>query len=163
MMKSIKLLLLMIVLCGGIYPFAMIGVAKLFPLKELIAQKFENEGYFWSRPSAIDYNPLPSGGSNLGPTSKELKAIVDRRRMNYPNSDVPSELLFASGSGLDPHISPKCAYFQLQRVAKTRKIDPTRLKEIVDASIEGRFLGFIGEPCINVLLLNKKLDSLEKK
>ena len=88
----------------------------------LIAQKFESSQYFWPRPSAIDYQPLPSGGSNLGPTSRELKKEVEMRRSRYTSKQVPSELLFASASGIDPHISPEAAYFQSSRVANARHI-----------------------------------------
>lgn len=125
-----------------------------------IAQKFESPKYFWPRPSAIDYNPLPSGGSNLGPTSASLKKTVEERKARFHSGNIPSELLFASGSGLDPHITSSAAYFQIDRVAQARGLDSKRVKELVDRLIEKRRLGFLGEPCLNVLKLNLALDEL---
>ncbi len=125
----------------------------------LIAQKFESDKYFWPRPSSVDYNPLPSGGSNLGPTSSDLKKSVEERQSRFATKRaIPSELLFASGSGLDPHISPKAAYFQVERIVKARGIDPKTVAKLIEDHTEGRLLGFIGEPCVNVLLLNRALD-----
>lgn len=137
----------------------------------LIAQKFEKDIYFWPRPSANDYNPLASGGSNLGPTSALLKKAVDDRRENiitiYDVNDratIPTELLYSSGSGLDPHISLKAAYFQLPRVLQARKWneDEERKKvvNLIEQLTENRSFGFIGEPCVNVLKLNLALDQL---
>ena len=131
-------------LTGIIYPLFMTGIAQIaFPAKangslilkddkiagsELIGQKFDSSIYFWSRPSAIDYNPIPSGASNLGPTSDKLKKQVeDRRRLFAAKNSItdanaiPKEMIFASGSGIDPDISPEAAYLQLDRVAKARK------------------------------------------
>ncbi len=129
---------------------------------ELIGQKFESAKYFWSRPSAIDYNPLPSGGSNFGPTSAALKKAVDERREKWIKAhnrqDIPAELLFASGSGLDPHLSLPAAYFQIARVAKARNLDEERVKELIDNLAIRRRFGFLGEECVNVLLLNIALD-----
>ncbi|NTV84795.1 MAG: K(+)-transporting ATPase subunit C, partial [Bacteroidales bacterium] len=143
---AIKFLLIMTVLTGVIYPFFMTGVAQLvFPAKangslvkaggknigsELIGQKFDSSIYFWSRPSAIDYNPIPSGASNLGPTSDELKKQVEERRRLFATNNsiadtsaIPKEMLFASASGLDPHISPEAALLQLKRVALARNLN----------------------------------------
>lgn len=138
---------------------------------KLIAQKFEGNKYFWARPSSIDYNPLPSGGSNLGPTSKALKKAIDERKVlivksqgNFKES-IPSELLFSSGSGLDPHISPAAAYFQVDRVAKARNMNDQgskdRLNKLIDKLIEKRRFGIFGSPVVNVLELNIALDRLE--
>ncbi len=125
----------------------------------LIAQSFKSERYFWPRPSSIDYNPLPSGGSNLSPTSAALiKAVKERQKA----PGTPAELLFASGSGLDPHISPEAAYFQMERVSKARNIKKEALKELIDSQIISSTFAFLGEPCINVLLLNLSLDNEEK-
>lgn len=136
----------------------------------LIAQKFESDKYFWPRPSAVGFNPLPSGGSNLGPTSAALKKTVEERKAallkGHPGDDakIPNELLYASGSGLDPHISPVTAYFQIERIVKARGLDSksgaTDVTKLVDQMIEKRYLGFIGEPCVNVLELNLALDEL---
>lgn len=136
----------------------------------LIAQKFEKDIYFWSRPSAIDYNPLHSGGSNLGPTSALLKKIVDERRENiitiYDVTDrtsIPTDLIYSSGSGLDPHISLKSAYFQLPRILQARKWNEEEKKKVmglIEQLTEGKSFGFIGEPCVNVLKLNLALDKI---
>ncbi|HEY4831551.1 MAG TPA: potassium-transporting ATPase subunit KdpC [Waddliaceae bacterium] len=130
----------------------------------LIAQKFESDKYFWARPSAIDYNPLPSGGSNLGPTSAALKKAVEERQEKIikahlvDKNKIPAELLFASGSGLDPHVSVFTAYFQIERVAKSRGLENSDIKNLIDSiAIKPRF-GFLGEACVNVLMLNKTLD-----
>jgi K+-transporting ATPase ATPase C chain len=183
---AIKFLLVMTVLTGVIYPFFMTGVAQLaFPARangslvkeggkiigsELIGQKFDSSIYFWSRPSAIDYNPIPSGASNLGPTSDKLKKQVAERRKLFAinnsiadTSAIPKEMLFASGSGLDPHISPEAALLQLNRVAKARNLNETQ-KQIVEQLIknkteEPQFFLF-GEPRINVFKLNLALDSI---
>lgn len=126
----------------------------------LLAQKFESDKYFWPRPSAIDYNPLPSGGSNLGPTSLTLKKSVQERKSKYPDEEVPSLLLYASGSGLDPHISVKAANIQVDRIVKARGIDRQAVENLVKNCVEKRHFGFLGEPKINVLKLNLALDEL---
>lgn len=130
----------------------------------MIGQKFEDDGYFWPRPSAIDYNPLPSGGSNLGPINAKLKQIVAERKARlikaHGTTEVPSELLYASGSGLDPHLSPQAAAYQITRISKARGIDPERIQELIDRHIYWRVLGFLGENCVNVLELNLALDEI---
>lgn len=132
----------------------------------LIAQKFESDKYFWPRPSSIDYNPLPSGGSNLGPTSVALKKAIEERQEKIAKSHsiekdkIPAELLFASGSGLDPHITVSTAYFQIERIAKSRSIESKEIKSLVDKTTIKRGLGFLGETCVNVLVLNRALDEL---
>ena len=183
---AIKFLLVMMVLTGVIYPFFMTGVAQLaFPGRangslvkedgkiigsELIGQKFDSSIYFWSRPSAIDYNPIPSGASNLGPTSDKLKKqVAERRRLFAKNnsiadtSAIPKEMLFASGSGLDPHISPEAALLQLNRVAMARNLNDTQKQKvgqlIKNKTEEPQFFLF-GEPRINVFELNLALDSI---
>lgn len=176
----------MLLLLGLIYPLFITGIVHLLmPMKaggslitsngkiigsKLVGQKFESDKYFWPRPSAVDYNPLPSGGSNLGPTSAVLKNLVKERKdvlikmhEGMHASQVPSELLFASGSGLDPHISVRAALFQLNRVAKARGLDENGKQALHDLVIrikEGRTLGFLGEPRLNVLELNKALDEM---
>lgn len=167
-------------LTGIIYPLLITALAQLtmkqkadgdfFASKEkmigakLIAQKFENDKYFWSRPSSIDYNPLPSGGSNLGPTSAALKKVVEERQEKIlkahqvDKDKIPSELLFASGSGLDPHISLSTAYFQVDRIAKSRGMENKTIKNLIDSMIIKPSLGFLGEAHVNVLMLNKALD-----
>jgi K+-transporting ATPase ATPase C chain len=137
---------------------------------ELIGQKFDTTIYFWSRPSAIGYNPIPSGASNYGPTSDTLKKQVTARRTLFANansmtdiSTIPKEMIFASGSGLDPHISPEAAYFQLDRVAKARKFNESQkqnVKQLIKNKTEGLQYSLFGEERVNVLALNLELDKI---
>lgn len=182
-MKALRMFVWMTVLTGILYPLSITVIANMAMPKKakgsmvthnnkivgslLIGQKFESEKYFWSRPSAIDYNPLPSGGTNLGPTSEDLKKIVDKRRSilatHNKTDEIPSELLFASGSGLDPHISPKTAYFQIARVAKARTREGKELKNLIDSLTQKRRFGFLGAKYVNVLKLNLALDRLDQE
>jgi K+-transporting ATPase ATPase C chain len=125
--------------------------------------------YFWSRPSAINYNPLPSGGSNLTLTSAALRDAVQQRAADLMQSagltgdmtQVPAEMLFASASGLDPHISPAAARLQAGRVAAARGLDEARIMTLIDGSVEAPQLGLLGTERVNVLLLNLALDALQ--
>jgi K+-transporting ATPase ATPase C chain len=186
LITAVKFFVLVTILLGIGYPLLVTGIAQLaFPEKangslikienrlvgsELIGQKFDSELYFWSRPSATGYNALPSGGSNLGPTSEKLKQLVNERkenfiRLNQPDTTqaVPSEMLFASASGLDPHISPQAAMLQVERIVKARQLDDEKkrqlLKSITELSEAPQF-SFLGERRINVLRLNLELDKL---
>ena len=142
----------------------------------LIGQVFADDKYFHGRPSATTtpdpkdptknldapYNAANSGGSNLGPTNKALidrvKGDVEKLKAENPSAAVPIDLVTTTGSGLDPHISPEAALFQVPRVAKARNMPEDRLRDLVNAHIEGRLLGFLGEPRVNVLALNLALD-----
>lgn len=177
---NVRMFLWMTLLTGIIYPLLITAIAQLTMKQRadgdflsskdkiigatLIAQKFEGDKYFWGRPSAIDYNPLPSGGSNLGPTSAALKKAVEERQEkilkahHVDKNQIPSELLFASGSGLDPHINISSAYFQIERIAKSRGIESSEIKNLIDKMTITRRWGFLGETYINVLMLNKALD-----
>ncbi len=135
-----------------------------------IAQKFTSPKYFWGRPSSIDYNPLPSGGSNLGPTSAALKKTVNERAATVRqahglggSADIPNDLIFASGSGLDPDIHPDTALFQIDRVVKARGLRPEQanmMSQWIHDHTQKPDLGFIGEPRVNVLELNLALDEI---
>jgi potassium-transporting ATPase KdpC subunit len=142
----------------------------------LIGQEFTSDKYFHGRPSATvapdpndstktvaaPYNAANSGGSNLGPTNKALvervQGDVDKLRQENPSQPVPIDLVTTTGSGLDPHISPEAALFQVPRVAKARNIPEDRVRQLVNEHVEGRTFGFLGEPRVNVLALNLALD-----
>src|ERR1700757_4996836 len=142
----------------------------------LIGQEFKSDKYFHGRPSATvapdpndptktvpaPYNAANSGGSNLGPTNKALiergKGDVEKLKQENPSADVPIDLVTTSGGGLDPHISPAAALFQVPRVAKARNMPEDRVRQLVEEHVEGRWLGLLGEPRVNVLALNLALD-----
>ena len=169
-------------LLGLIYPLAVTGLAQvIFPDKangqliqqadgivvgsRLIGQPFSSPGYFRSRPSsagAIGYDAAASGGSNLGPTNQKLidriKADVEKLQAENPNQPVPIDLVTSSASGLDPHISPAAAEFQVPRVARERGLTEAEVRNIVAAHTEGRQFGFLGEPRVHVVELNLNLD-----
>jgi K+-transporting ATPase ATPase C chain len=181
---AIRTTIVTIVLTGLVYPFVITGLAQiLFPWRangslvtdekgevvgsELIAQGFANPAYLQPRPSAAGekgYDAASSSGSNLGPTSKKLQDRIkeDLKRLKEENPDargpVPADLVTASGSGLDPHVSPQGALWQAPRIAKARGVAPDRVKAVIDANVEGRTFGILGEPRVNVLLVNLALD-----
>ncbi len=174
---------LLALLTGAVYPVLVTLVAQgVFPHRangsvlerdgqvvgsELIGQPFDDPRYFWGRPSATGafaYNAASSTGSNLGPTNPDLlKAVAERvaaLRRAHPDQigPVPAELVTASASGLDPHISPEAAEYQVARIAGARGLDAERVRQLVAAHTEGRTLGVLGEPRVNVLRLNLALD-----
>jgi potassium-transporting ATPase KdpC subunit len=179
---AIFLFVVLTLICGGIYPLAVTGIASIvFPGQAkgsfivahdnrvagsiLIGQAFTDARYFWPRPSAtagFRYNPLASGGSNLGPTNPELLKIVRERIEVLRNSgvkgNIPADLVEASASGLDPDISPEAALLQVPRVAKARGISEIKVKQLVASHIEDRQWGIFGRPRVNVLRLNLALD-----
>src|SRR6266436_7095810 len=182
---AIVMLVLLSALTGLVYPAVITGIAQLvFPRQangslivkdgkvvgsSLIGQPFDDPKYFWSRPSATSpfgYNAGSSSGSNLSPTNPDLvKAVqgrVEALRAADPASTapVPVDLVTASGSGLDPHISPAAALYQTARVAKARKMDRDAVRELVERHTLGRWLGVFGEPRVNVLELNLALDGI---
>lgn len=183
---TISALFLLTVLTGVLYPLAVTGIAGLlFPYRatgsliphdgkfvgsELIGQSFTDTKYFWGRPSATapaPYNAAASGGSNLGPLNPALLEAVKQRVAALRSADpgntapVPVDLVTASGSGLDPDISPAAAEYQVSRVARARGLSEDRVRALVIAHIRGRQLGVLGEPRVNVLQLNLALDNLK--
>ena len=185
---SLKIFLFFTILTGIIYPLFITGIAKLvFPNKangslifkdnkaigsELIGQQFDSSIYFTSRPSAVSYNPLPSGGSNYGLTNTNLKKLVNERKHQFIAFNrldsltvIPSEMLFASASGLDPHTSPSAALLQVDRIAKARRFNSSQKHQLIDLiqnKTEEMQFGLLGEPRINILILNIELDKLDQ-
>lgn len=185
---ALAILAFLSVVTGVVYPLAVTGVAQLlFPHQasgslvvrdgravgsELIGQPFADPRWFWGRLSAtgpFPYNAAASSGSNYGPTSDSLRTATEGRitalRAIDPGNDapVPADLATASGSGLDPHCSPEAARHQVPRVARARGLDPVRVQALVDAHTQGRQLGVLGEPRVNVLALNLALDAASAK
>ena len=176
LIQSLRILILLTILTGILYPILVTVLAGVCFRdramgslvmdhdtvigSSLLAQKCEKQDCFWPRPSGCDYATVPSGASNLGPTSAALvKALDDRRKQFGKNTSV--DLLTASGSGLDPHISPEAAVFQIARIAKARNLPENRLEEMVRIHTEGPQFGFLGSPRVNVFALNIALNQLQ--
>jgi K+-transporting ATPase ATPase C chain len=184
---SLKIFLFLTILTGVVYPLLITGIAQvIFPAKangsllmrddqvigsELIGQQFDSVVYFTSRPSVARYNPLPSGGSNDGLTNIRLKELVTARKNNFCSvnqsdslADIPSEMLFASASGLDPHISVRAALLQVDRIAKARNFNDVcrqKLRNCIKDLTEGPQFLCLGEERVNVLLLNLETDKIQ--
>jgi K+-transporting ATPase ATPase C chain len=182
--RAVLLFIALSVLTGVFYPMAVTVLARQIFLKqasgsliyttdgklagsELIGQPFSNRKYFWPRPSAtadFPYNALASGGSNLGPTNKDLINQVAERVKSFRESDIrgplPADLVTASGSGLDPHISPEAAFIQVSRIAKARNMSEEKVRGLLWNYLEGRQFWFLGAQRFNVLKLNRALDTL---
>ena len=189
LISSLKVLLVFTVTLGLVYPLVIYLIGQLLFYDKangslsvkngevkgsfLIAQNFTGEKYFWPRPSSINFNPLPSGASNLGPTSKELLQQFELRKKNFIQSnfvnernEIPSEMLFASASGVDPDISKTSAMLQFERVSKARnfdKLQKEKLHNLIDSLAEYPQFGIFGSEIVNVLKLNIKLDDLSNK
>jgi K+-transporting ATPase ATPase C chain len=184
-LNSLLLLAALTILCGGMYPLLVTFVAQDFFRdraegslmrmndrvvgSSLLAQSFDAPGFFHARPSACDYSALPSSASNLSPTSAALRDSIHQRRLRFRKENglgaemvVPIEMLCASGSGLDPHISPQAARLQSGRIAERRRMNAVqrrRLDDLIGSSTESRQWGVLGDPRINVLRLNFMLDN----
>lgn len=182
LIPAILLTICCIIFFSGIYTVAMLGVAQIAPNQgkgeivtvngkyyyENIAQKFTDDKYFWSRPSAVDYNAAGSGGSNKGPTNPDYLAQVQARidtflahNPSVKKSEIPAELVTASGSGQDPNLSPQGAFVQVARIATARNISEEKITSLVNESIEKPLLGLFGTTKVNVLKLNIALDNLK--
>jgi K+-transporting ATPase ATPase C chain len=175
LISSIRMLLVLTLLTGAAYPLLVTGVAKVAASRqsagsiieqggktigsELLAQKTENPRYFWPRPSAGDFATVSSAASNQGPTSAALKKAIAERKARY-GENAPADLLTASGSGLDPHLSPAAAEFQAPRIAHVRGLSVDEVKAVIEQTTEGPQFGFLGEPRVNVLSLNLALDRI---
>lgn len=183
--SAVILTFLLLILVSVIYPMTVRLVAYLAPGHgrgvtvekngkvvgyAIIGQKFTQDKYFWSRPSAVDYNAAGSGGSNRGPSNpdllKDVQSRMDTFLLHNPTvrkSEVPSELVTASGSGLDPDLSPAAAYIQVQRVAKARNLSAVAVNDLVHDHVKGPLLGLFGPAHVNVLELNVALDGVTVK
>jgi K+-transporting ATPase ATPase C chain len=184
LIQSIRQTILWTVLAGLAYPLVMTGVAQLLFRRqangslierngavvgsELLAQQFTGDKYFWPRPSADSYATVPSGASNLGPTSQALQSNVTANAAAFragnklaAGATVPADMVFTSGSGIDPHISPEAARLQIARVAASRGLAESDVKVVVERFVEPPQWGVFGEPRVNVLKLNVAMDDLQ--
>jgi K+-transporting ATPase ATPase C chain len=185
MLKNLRVSLVLLLICGIMYPLAMTAISQLiFPAKadgsvieakggdvvgsELIGQSFKDPKYFMSRVSSIEYNASGSGSGNYAPsnvemierTKNDIKAFLESNP-DVQKEDIPADLLTNSGSGLDPHISPMAAKIQVPRIADVRDISEEQLESLIIKNTEGRQYGILGEPRVNVLQLNMELDRLK--
>ncbi len=181
--KSLRLTIILIVFFGGCYPLLIWAIGRLAPNQadglpvvkngkivgyELVGMKFTDDKYFWGRPSAVDYNAASTGGSNQGPTNPDhlsaVKARIDSFLVHNPTvkaSDIPADLVTASGSGLDPDISPKAAFIQVARIATVRNLKEEQVHKLIEDHISKPAFGFWGMQTVNVAALNRALDELK--
>lgn len=180
---ALRVWVVLTIVLGLAYPLAFVGLGRLMPGRSdgslvevdgavvgssLVAQAFDSPEYFWPRDSVGGYDMLATGGSNLGPNNPDLVTTVAERRSTLaaanrvPAEDLPPDAVTASASGLDPHISPEYADLQVARVAQARRLPVAQVQQLVDAHVEGRVLGFLGEPTVNVLELNLAIDRLAR-
>ncbi|HSZ71599.1 MAG TPA: K(+)-transporting ATPase subunit C [Cytophagaceae bacterium] len=180
-LPAIKLTLVAILFFSGLYTLLILGIAQFTPNKgkgfivkekekvyyENIGQAFYSDRYFWSRPSAVSYNAAGSCGSNKGPSNadylQQVQARIDTFQVHHPGvekAEIPVDLITASGSGLDPHISPKAAFIQVRRIARQRNIPEEKITALVQESIDKPLFGIFGPEVVNVLELNLKLAKL---
>lgn len=181
-LPSLKLTIIMIVLLALVYPILIAAIGKMAPGAGkgetvtvngkvvgyvLVGQKFTEDKYFQGRPSAVDYNAAGSAGSNKGPSNPDYLKVVQERIDSFlvhnpgvKKEEIPAELVTASGSGLDPDLSPAAAKIQVKRIAAIRKLDEAKLMALIDQQTEGPFLGIFGPSKVNVLKLNIALDKL---
>ncbi len=179
---ALKLTLLLVLLTAGIYPLLVAGIAKIAPGKgdgvkvernglvvgyANVGQQFTDDKYFQTRPSAVGYNAAGSGGSNKGPSNEDYLKLVEERIDTFlahnpgvKRSEIPAELVTASGSGLDPHLSPAGALVQVPRIAKIRYIPEQQLRELIEAHTNGPLAGMFGPATVHVLTLNMALDKI---
>ncbi|MGB8020236.1 MAG: potassium-transporting ATPase subunit KdpC [Candidatus Nanopelagicales bacterium] len=181
---AIRILAVMTVLLGLAYPLVIFGIGRVMSERtdgslvqvdgrvvgsSLLAQGFDQDGYFWPRPSVGGYDPMATGGSNLGPNNPDLTQTIEERRAavaaatGVAPEQVPADAVTASASGLDPDISPEYAAIQVTRVAQARGLAPDAVRELVAEHTHGRALGFLGEPGVNVLALNLALEQLSTR
>ncbi|SHH36970.1 K+-transporting ATPase ATPase C chain [Chryseolinea serpens] len=180
---SLKLTLVLLIITAGLYPLLIAGAGKAAPGGgkgetlsvhgkvvgyERVGQKFTEDKYFWGRPSAVEYNAAGSAGSNKGPSNPDYLATVQARIDTFlvhnpgiAKEQIPADLVTASGSGLDPDISPEAARIQIARIARVRNLGADKLEALVNAHIEGPFLGMFGPSKVHVLKLNMALDELK--
>ncbi|MBK9018070.1 MAG: K(+)-transporting ATPase subunit C [Saprospiraceae bacterium] len=182
LLPALKMTLLTLVLFSGVYTLAVWGIAQLAPnggegeiithngktYYENVGQQFTEDRYFWSRPSAVDYNAAGSGGSNKAASNPDYVATVQARIDSFlvhnpgvSKAEIPVDIVTASGSGLDPHISPKAAQLQVQRIARVRNLPLEKVQALVAEHTEKPLLGFLGPERVHVLKLNIALDNLK--
>jgi K+-transporting ATPase ATPase C chain len=182
-LPALKLTLICLIFLSGIYTLLIWAIAQVAPAKgegqsvqvnsrvvgyQLEGQKFSGDGYFWSRPSAVGYNAMGSGGSNKGPSNpdylQDMRNRIDTFQLHNPDirkQDIPSELLTSSASGLDPDLSPEGAYVQIPRIARARRMTVDKLKLLVEEHVDRPLFGILGMEKINVLELNIELEKMK--